>query len=967
MTKSTFTDSCLTMADLFENPKLRKYLENVRNWHGYIRFLGLPDRRDNPDILIDRLFVEPLVTRRHVSPDEDPSNWVDEAETVFDVLGTHKLVVLLGDPGTGKSTLVNYLVWLLSRPAQQIWTKRMGAWLLPIPMVLRELRLREAKDFEGLVGAFLNHAMSKPLRGGEYLHQVLADGKAFILLDGIDEIGNETIRKNLRDAVFDGINRYPDSRWLLSSRIVGYDEVPFDNNFESAHLLTDPRDSPEVDRRMKHLRPDDKEMLPRHDSRKVGNKARGVDDSQITTRYIAPFDDQRIEVFARNWYVQREAAATRAGEDAIHLVRAVHKDDAILRLARTPNLLTMMALIHRVEATLPHGRALLYNRIAEAYLESIDKYRGVYSGAYNLPQKKRWLARVGYEMQRLRVPNGGSEESELLVNSQEVTAWLDEEMQRGGTSEGLSTPKEFLDYVGRRSGLFLPRGHNRYAFVHLSFQEYFAAVALEREVTGIAWARGKPTPLKLDSPTLAEWAGQSIWRETFAFLFELLASKEDWHANLLDSLYGGGFAQLRGVSDESTINLAQLLARLAVNSRSGLTGNKKHNAISAIVQVALKQQSESRWFWRHSPRLILDLLGEDSNRNTIVLELIKSHLEKLKLNKLSLSNLGIQDIAALSSCHQLRRLNLRATRVSDLGPLSKLTALQGLNLSGTKIVDLGPLSKLTVLEWLSLVGTGVVDLGPLSRLTGLESLYLDSTKIVDLSPLSKLTRLKILDLDNTKVVDLGPLSKLTALKTLYLNRANVGDLVPLSKLTALESLHLDNTEVVDLGPLSKLTRLKILDLDNTKVVDLGPLSKLTALKTLYLNRANVGDLVPLSKLTALESLHLDNTEVVDLGPLSKLTRLESLYLDNTKVVDVRFLSKLTRLTILDLDNTKVVDVRPLSKLTRLKNLYLSGTKVVDLKPLSKLTRLRRLYLQNTNASQYTIDSLRKSLPDCRIL
>ena len=54
--------------DYFENPVIRPYLRNVRDWQGYIRFLGLPDRRDNPDIIIDRLFVAPVLTRRHVSP-----------------------------------------------------------------------------------------------------------------------------------------------------------------------------------------------------------------------------------------------------------------------------------------------------------------------------------------------------------------------------------------------------------------------------------------------------------------------------------------------------------------------------------------------------------------------------------------------------------------------------------------------------------------------------------------------------------------------------------------------------------------------------------------------------------------------------------------------------------------------------------------------------------------------------------
>ena len=96
--------------------------------------------------------------------------------------------------------------------------------------------------------------------------------------------------------------------------------------------------------------------------------------------------------FARNWYVRREASASRASANADHLVRAVHADESFLRLARVPNLLTMMALIHRIEATLPHGRALLYERIAEAYLESIDTFRGIESSPHDLSRKKR-LAR----------------------------------------------------------------------------------------------------------------------------------------------------------------------------------------------------------------------------------------------------------------------------------------------------------------------------------------------------------------------------------------------------------------------------------------------------------------------------------------------------------------------------------------------------------------------------------------------
>ena len=875
---STDPKNVLTISGLVENPSLRAYLSNVRDWHGYVRFLGLPDRRDNPDILIDRLFVEPLLTRRHVSPDEEPSSWIDEAETVFDVLKLGRPTVLLGDPGTGKSTLLNYLVWLLARPTGDIWTEQMGSWLLPVPMVLRELSLRSVTSFDGLLKAFLNHAVSEPLRESDYLHRMLEEGRALIFLDGIDELGEPKARRNLRDAVFDGFDRYPRCRWLLSSRIVGYEEAPFDRRQNPDSV------SPE-------LPPESLKKAPRLESRKLLVQQELVDplqtegesgDGYVITRYLAPFDDRRIEEFAHNWYIQREAAATRAGENAAHLVRAIHADQAILRLARVPNLLTMMALIHRIEATLPHGRALLYGRIAEAYLESIDKFRGVYSSAYDLSQKRRWLARVGYEMQRRRSTDQArphrSDESELLVESKDVLSWLQEEMEHGGgISEDMSA-EEFLDFVGRRSGLFLPRGEGRYAFVHLSFQEYFSAVALEREVTGLSWARGKQTPLGLNRGNLADWAGRSAWGETFSFLFELLASKEDWHADLLEAVFEPDFLRLeKNPPDDSVMNLARLLARLAVNQRSGLA-RQRDDAIIAAVRPELRFVGRYRL---RSPSVFAMLLGDDPDRR--ILELIGTQVKELDIRSLSLAQTQVSDLGPLVRLTRLKSLHLGETQVSDLGPLVRLTRLKSLHLGETQVSDLGPLVRLTRLKSLHLGETQVSDLRPLARLAALETLSLWETQVSDLGPLIQLTRLERLDLSRTQVSDLGPLANLTALKSLDLDQTQVSDLGPLANLTALKSLDLDQTQVSDLGPLIQLTRLERLDLTQTQVSDLEPLANLTALETLSLWRTQVSDLGPLANLTALKSLDLDQTQVSDLGPLTQLTGLKTLDLRNTQV------------------------------------------------------------------------------------
>ena len=810
--------------DYFENPVIRPYLANVRDWQGYIRFLGLPDRRDNPDILIDRLFVAPVLARRHVSPDENPESWFNGAEPLVDTLAKNTPLVLLGDPGIGKSTLLNYITWLLSRPATNPLIERLG-WRLPLPMVLRELPIRGVKDFDGLLEAFLSREMSAPLRddeGRRYLNRTLAGGNAFLLLDGIDEIGDRRTREDLREAVFDGIARFPDCRWLLSSRIVGYEEVPFDSqpirpNGEPSRFARDSKVREEV------AQPYRRERHP---------SMRGPRDGRVATRYVAPFDDSRIAAFARNWYRQRDTASQRAVANADHLIRAVHADDSILRLARVPNLLTMMALIHRIEATLPHGRALLYERIAEAYLESIDKFRGIDSSPHDLPRKKIWLARVGLEMQRRRTSGDRTDRSEILVDYETVLGWLGEEMGRSDTLTDAPSAREFLEIVGRRSGLFLPRGEGRYAFVHLSFQEYFAAVALAREVTRLRWARGKASRLGFDRDAVASWACENVWRETFAFLFELLASEQedDWHADLLDCVFGENFSRLDGPESEDVVlNLGRLLARLIVNHRSGLPQPKRDSGIAYCARAQLRFPCDTN---ATSPSVLANLVGDDARFNAKVFKEVGVQLEMQPPENqvLNLRGARVSDIEPLANLPMLWQIVLADTLVSDIKPLGSLSALLCLSLEDTLVSDISPLASLSSLEWLALGNTQVSDIEPLANLSSLEWLGLWSTQVSDIKALANLSSLEWLALGNTQVSDIDSLANLSSLEWLAFWGTQVSDIGPLANLSALEHLYLSVTPVRDIGPLANLSALKRLDLRETLVSDIEPLVILPALE-----------------------------------------------------------------------------------------------------------------------------------------
>ena len=795
-------DSLLTPADLFANPALRSYLSNLRDWHGYIRFLGLPDRRDHPDIIVDRLFVAPLLTDRYVSPDEEPSEWSEQAETLKTALSVDKPMVLLGDPGTGKSALVNYLVWLLARPSENGLVAGIG-WHLPIPMVLRELRLDGVKDFDGLLQAFLGHAMSEPLRDGKLLHEALSSGQGFILLDGIDEISDIEARKRLRQAVIDGMNRYPSCRWLLTSRIVGYEDVPF-----GLYRMSD---------RDRALDAESGRKMDGMSDLFIKRSAAGFL-PDVATRYIAPFDDRRIKDFARRWYEVREAAPARAGKDAAHLVEAVHGDDGILRLGRIPHLLTMMALIHRVEATLPQERALLYDRIAEAYLESIDKFRGIYSGAADLPFKKRWLARVGYEMQRLRDGQVTLDQSEVLVDAADILKWVQEEMKRHPAS-GLDDPEDFLLFVKRRSGLLLPRGEDRYAFIHLSFQEYFAAYTLKREITTPTWVRHGKSSLGFDSESLAEWARIDTWIETFVFLFELLCPEEDWHDDLRDRVFGKGFSFLCD-NHESVMDLNFLLSRVASSRRSCL------EATDILDTICRQDDRKSILYLSFNWLPVLNLAPIE-------------HLSSLQW--LSLNGTRVSDLTPIEHLSSLQWLSLNGTRVSDLTPIEHLSSLRSLSLAGTQVYDLTPLKHLSSLQSLSLEYTQVSDLAPLEGIRSLRSLWLIGTHVSDLTPLSGRPSLQVLFLDETPVSDLAPLAGVPSLQVLSMYRAAVSDLAPLGGLSSLQVLFLSGTAVSDLTPLGGLSSLRVLHLDGTRVFDLEPLFGLKSLRYLYISLIRASD------------------------------------------------------------------------------------------------------------------------------
>ena len=684
--------------EIYANPPLRAYLTNVQRRHRYVRMPGLPNRHDRPDVPIALMFVPPLVSSRPISIDSDPDDWLPQCEDIYAALERYRRVVLLGDPGMGKTTLFNRLARDLTfAPSSGPFIERFG-WVLPVPMVLRELPLGAVTTFDGLLEAFLSQPVGEPLCDGDYLHGLLAQGRALLMLDGIDELGGRKARLNLQSAVFDGMRRFPDCLWLLSSRIIGYDEAPYERQ-------------PKPAGQNGFVAPD------------AGRPA-------IGKRYIAPFDDRRVRRFIHNWYRLRDAAAAKAGR-AADLADAIRRDKSLQRLARIPNVLALMALVHRMEATLPHERSVLYRRIAEAHLESIDKHRGISESAGDLPRKKMWLARVGYEMQCRREHDA---ESEMIASRDDVQRWIHSEIVRSKAFLDVPTPAEFLSFVGRQAGLFVPRGDDQYAFSHLSFQEYFAAVALEGEVTGFKWAREGQSSLGFNRTDVAAWARQPAWLETFCFLFEMLAERPAWHSELLCCVFGDEFSFVYDAdAGYDLFNLGHLAARLVVNPYSGLGHIDRAQALDSCVSAQLRC---SNYF--------INMFGSD----TSLFEILLRH-------DLCLSDQVMESIRKqwpdASRDLEYRALDFRRAERINLREVNELDGVNVLLLSGTDVSNVASIAKMKDLRWLELDYTLVEDVTPISNLRSLEVLDLEGTEVEDISDLSNLCNLQLLWLSDTPV------------------------------------------------------------------------------------------------------------------------------------------------------------------------------------------------------------------------
>jgi len=392
--------------------------QRIQNQYSQIRLLS------GEDIGVDQLYVDVWLLGR------PESHYFNTAESLlrnfdieqdrlalskriqrnpgFKIANNNPKLIILGKPGSGKTTFLKHLAvdWCKGKfqPEQ-----------IAVLIELRQIQKKGKSQKWNLVAAIGQELELER----EVVLGLLEHGKLLMLLDGLDEIPTDELRRNVQSQIEQISKKYSDeNRFILTCRTQIMEVIP----------------------------------------------------SSFASVEVADFNSEQIEQFVLNWFTANGQSTVEVAKQWQLMRRAINSQPDLREVTATPVLLSLICVVWQDSGEIPTNRTNLYKRGISWLLKRWNDEKKIEGWELGTEAYRKLSVKEKQELlTEIAAHKFDNPKNFVLFEQDELIEQISQRLQLANAQEGLAV----LKAIEAQHGLLIERADELWSFSHLTFQEFF--------------------------------------------------------------------------------------------------------------------------------------------------------------------------------------------------------------------------------------------------------------------------------------------------------------------------------------------------------------------------------------------------------------------------------------------------------------------------------------------------------------